>query len=103
MNRPMGMAGGEGGDKEMMRPMGMAGGALHPLNPAAADRSGPISHSQYFTINGGARKTQKKGKKSKKGGSVIATAAVPFGLFALQRYFQGKKHGTHKRSFRRRH
>ena len=51
-------------------------------------------------------------KSSKKGGSgVLATAAVPFGLLALQRYFKGssstKKNvrglgNTFKRTFRRR-
>lgn len=42
-----------------------------------------------------------KGKKScKKGGQgVIETAAVPFGLLALQRYFKGSK--TSKKSVRR--
>ncbi len=98
-SRRRSLKGGEGGEKEMMtRPMGMEGGALHPLNPAPAQYGGVPS--QYYSINGGARKTRRR--KGKKGGSVIATAAVPFGLFALQRYFQ-KKRGTHKRSFRRRH
>lgn len=51
-------------------------------------------------------------KSSKKGGSgVLATAAVPFGLLALQRYFKGssstKKNvrslgNSFKRTFRRR-
>ncbi len=52
-------------------------------------------------------------RRSKKGGNgVIATAAVPFGLLALQRYFKGsrtskkgvrKMGNTFKRTFRRRH
>ena len=54
----------------------------------------------------------KKGKKSKRGGSVISTAIVPFGLLALQRYFKGSKTtkagvknmgNSFKRTFRRRH
>lgn len=63
---------------------------------------------------GGGRKGSKRGRKgSKRGGDgVIATAAVPFGLLALQRYFKGNrtaKRGvknignTFKRTFRRRH
>jgi len=52
-------------------------------------------------------------RRSKKGGNgVIATAAVPFGLLALQRYFKGsrtskkgvrKMGNSFKRTFRRRH
>jgi len=46
------------------------------------------------------RRSRRHGKKrnSKRGGSVIATAAVPFGLLALQRYFKGSK--TSKRGVR---
>ena len=47
------------------------------------------------------RKSSCKSKsKSKKGGQgVLATASVPFGLLALQRYFKGSK--TSKRGVRR--
>jgi len=51
-------------------------------------------------------------KKAKKGGEgIIATAALPFGLLALQRYFKGSRStkknvrglgNTFKRTFRRR-
>lgn len=67
-------------------------------------------------LTGGRRRHRhrksKKGKKSKRGGSVISTAIVPFGLLALQRYFKGSKTtkagvknmgNSFKRTFRRRH
>ncbi len=53
-----------------------------------------------------------KNKHHKGGDGVLATAAVPFGLLALQRYFKGSKtskRGVHnlgnafKRTFRRKH
>ena len=43
------------------------------------------------------RSGRRRGSKRKSGGNgIIATAAVPFGLLALQRYFKGSK--TSKRS-----
>jgi hypothetical protein len=40
----------------------------------------------------GGRRGSRKSKKSKRGGQgVIATAAVPFGLLALQRFFKGSQ------------
>lgn len=48
----------------------------------------------------GSRHGRKSSCKSKKGGQgVLATASVPFGLLALQRYFKGSK--TSKRGVRR--
>ena len=54
-----------------------------------------------------------RGRSCRKGGGgIIATAAVPFGLLALQRYFKGSKTSkrgvrkmgrSFKRTFRRRH
>ena len=54
-----------------------------------------------------------RGRSCKNGGNgIIATAAVPFGLLALQRYFKGSKTSkrgvrkmgrSFKRTFRRRH
>jgi hypothetical protein len=59
------------------------------------------------------RKSHRKHSSVKRGGEgVIATAAVPFGLLALQRFFKGSKTSkrgvrnigsTFKRTFRRRH
>jgi hypothetical protein len=61
---------------------------------------------------GGGKSKRRGGSRTKKGGEgVIATAAVPFGLLALQRYFKGSKTSkrgvrkmgrTFKRTFRRR-
>jgi hypothetical protein len=58
------------------------------------------------------RQKNKSRRQVKKGGEgILATAAVPFGLLALQRYFKGSKtskRGMHnlgnsfKRTFRRR-
>lgn len=58
------------------------------------------------------RSSRRSGSRRSKGGNgVIATAAVPFGLLALQRYFKGSrtsKRGVRnmgrsfKRTFRRR-
>ena len=54
---------------------------------------------------------KRRSRRSKRGGSVIATAAVPFGLLALQRFFKGSKTSkrgvrnmgtSFKRTFRRR-
>ena len=37
------------------------------------------------------RRTKRKGRKGKRGGSVVGTAALPFGLLALQKFFQTRK------------
>lgn len=60
----------------------------------------------------GSKRSGSKRRYSKKGGNgVIATAAVPFGLLALQRYFKGSRTSkkgvrnignSFKRTFRRR-
>jgi hypothetical protein len=44
-------------------------------------------------------------RQRRRGGGVIATAALPFGLFGLQKYFQGSRrseNGTRRRTRRRR-
>ena len=63
---------------DMMSSMGQKGGKK--------DRKGRKSSKK-------GRKSSRRGRKgSKKGGQgIIATAAVPFGLLALQRYFKGSK------------
>jgi hypothetical protein len=109
------MSGGEG---ETGRPM--SGGDLRSLSPGVYNPEGaPYAKSNYYTISGGrrrrgrkSRKSRKgrKSRKSRKGGGVIETAAVPFGLLALQRYFKGSKTSkrgvakmgrSFKRTFRR--
>jgi hypothetical protein len=103
-------------------PVVQAGGDLAPLSPASyAAGPGGFEKSQYYTISGGSRRRKGKGKgkrgskrkhrKYKGGEAVLATAAVPFGLLALQRYFKGSKTSkrdvakmgrSFKRTFRRR-
>ena len=107
------MSGGEG-----VMGRGMSGGhAPPPLTPGVYNAEGaPIAQSNYYTISGGRRKSRRKHKRSRKSkrggdGGVIATAALPFGLLALQRYFKGSKTSkrgvakmgrSFKRTFRRR-
>lgn len=92
----------KGGEGEHVRPMSGGHGPA-PLSPGHYNVEGaPLAKSNYYTISGGSRKKRRGGskkrrggskRKSKKGGcaSVISTAAVPFGLLALQRYFKGSK------------
>ena len=101
-----------GGGMNGGRPMS-GGGSLASLTPGAYNLEGAaIEPSQYYTISaGGGRRRRHRSRRSKKGGDgVIATAAVPFGLLALQRYFKGSKTSkqgvakigrTFKRTFRR--
>jgi hypothetical protein len=90
------MKGGEGMED------GQPKGTMHTAAPAGA-----------AAMTGGRRKksrVSRRGRKSKKGGQgVVATAALPFGLLALQRFFKGSraaKHNVHemgssfKRTFR---
>jgi len=84
----------------------MIGGGLetiraHGTPPPAAPAAG---------MSGGSKRRKQRGRSKRKGVSkrkyvskrktggegIIATAAVPFGLLALQRYFKGSK--TSKRS-----
>lgn len=57
------------------------------------------------------RRSRSRTRKVRGGNGVLATAAVPFGLLALQRYFKGSKSSkrgvermgnSFKRTFRRR-
>ena len=101
--------------------MPQAGGDLPALSPSAYHTPGGYAKSQYYTISGGGRRRKRRGSKRRskrssskhKGGNgVLAAAAVPFGLLALQRYFKGSKTSkqgmekmgrSFKRTFRRRH
>lgn len=70
-------------------------------------KGGEFTGGRVHGMNGGSRKRNGKGKgrrgnskrQTKGGEGVIATAAVPFGLLALQRYFKGSK--TSKRGVRK--
>ena len=75
----------------------MSGGGSLGSSPYNPERS-PETPSQYKTISGGSRRRRgrshrrRRSHRNKKGGEgVLATAAVPFGLLALQRYFKGSK------------
>jgi hypothetical protein len=88
----------------MAHPMAMEGGSSLPLSP--------------HVLEGGRRNRGRKSKRKSKTSSqcggdagVLTTAAVPFGLLALQRFFKGsrktksrvRKIGrSFKRTFRRR-
>ena len=105
-----------GGGMNGGRPMS-GGGSLASTAGAFNVEGSPMAASQYYTISaGGGRRRRsrrsRRSRKNKKGGDgVLATAAVPFGLLALQRYFKGSKSSkqgvakmgrTFKRTFRRR-
>jgi hypothetical protein len=88
-----------GGEKTGgMRPHGMS-----PVNPMSGGKRHKKSSKRHHS----------RSRKVKKGGEgIIATAAVPFGLLALQRFFKGSKTSkrnvrkigsSFKRTFRRRH
>ena len=64
-----------------------AGGLAKGVDPMAMMMKGGRRHRGSKAKRGG-----RKSKKGKRGGQgVIATAAVPFGLLALQRFFKGSQ------------
>jgi hypothetical protein len=71
------------GGKRRSRRMSMRGGMYD--NDLNADVVNPM---------GGARRRSRS--KARSGGGIIATAALPFGLFGLQKYFQGRKRHTRR-------
>ena len=86
-----------------MSGMGVPHGAPAPA-PASASMTGGRKRS-------GRRRSRRRSNKRGGDGGVIATAAVPFGLLALQRFFKGSKTSkrglqkmgkSFKRTFRRR-
>ena len=90
-----GMSKGTGGMEGMEHPAAATTGAAPAMTGGRRSRHRRSAH-----------------KKAKKGGEgIIATAALPFGLLALQRYFKGSRStkknvrglgNTFKRTFRRR-
>lgn len=59
---------------------------MMPLTPAAFPDTKEVGRT---TTVGGRRKHKRSRRHSKRrGGSMLATAALPFGLFGLQKYFQ---------------
>jgi hypothetical protein len=49
----------------------------------------------------GGRKSRRRHHKKHRGGSMLATAVLPFGLFGLQKYFQKSRTNPLRRSARR--
>ena len=94
-----------------MPPEGSAVTGPMPATPSVAPPSvqaggmapysaeGGYAKSQYYTISGGSRRrrhgkkngSKRRHRKQRGGNGVLATAAVPFGLLALQRYFKGSR------------
>ena len=76
------------------------------------DEPVPAANAAPAMTGGRRSRRRSANKKAKKGGEgIIATAALPFGLLALQRYFKGSRStkknmrglgNTFKRTFRRR-
>lgn len=80
-----------GGSRRRRRSMKMRGGDDAGLPVVGSQR-------QLYTMqNGGKRRS-----KSRRGGSLVATAAVPFGLWGLQRYFSKSRSGSSEGSMNRR-
>jgi hypothetical protein len=76
-----------GGRRRRRRSMKMRGG-----DEMSAALPSVGSQRQMYTMQGGKR------RKSRRGGSLVATAAVPFGLWGLQRYFsKSRSEGSSQR------
>ena len=74
-----------GGRRRRRRSMKMRGGNEMGMPDVGSNR-------QMYTMQGGKR------RKSRRGGGLIATAAVPFGLWGLQRYFsKNRSEGSQRR------
>jgi hypothetical protein len=89
------------------------GGQEHGVPAAAAAAAAPASMTGGRKRSGRRRSHRRSRRGNKRGGDggVISTAAVPFGLLALQRFFKGSKTSkrglqkmgkSFKRTFRRR-
>lgn len=55
---------------------------------SSSDQSG---NTENLTSKGGGRKSRRKSMRKRGGSSVISTAALPFGLLAMQKFFQTRK------------
>ena len=87
-----------GGRRRRRRRM-HGGDDMQPMNPDTA----PIQEGMYDPPMGpGSTPTSGGTRQRRRGGGVIATAALPFGLFGLQKYFQGRKSDTGTRRHTRR-
>jgi hypothetical protein len=86
-----------GGRRRRRRMRG--GDDMHAMDPDTA----PLEGGMYDPPMGpGSTPTSGGTRQKRRGGGIIATAALPFGLFGLQKYFQGRKSGTGTRRHTRR-
>lgn len=87
-----------GGRRRRRRMRG--GDDMAAMNPDTA----PIPNGGMYNPPQGPGSTPTSGgmRQKRRGGGVIATAALPFGLFGLQKYFQGRKSENGTRRHRRR-
>jgi hypothetical protein len=100
-----GMLGTQDGGRRRRRRRMRGGEELKPMTAMNPDKA-PLDGGMYDPPMGpGSTPTMGGTRRKRRGGGVIATAALPFGLFGLQKYFQGRKpeYGTSRRSRRRRY
>jgi len=91
----------DGGRRRRRRRM-RGGNDMQAMNPDTA----PIGEGMYDPPKGpDSTPTSGGTRRKRRGGGIIATAALPFGLFGLQKYFQGSRqeNGSRRHSRRRRH
>ena len=60
--------------------------AMMPLSPASLSDTKEVGRNT--TVGGRKHRKRSHRHKKRRGGSMLATAALPFGLFGLQKYFQ---------------
>jgi len=78
-----------GGDS---MPSAMAGDdSMKPMTAMNPDTAPIPTGGMYDPPKGPGSANTVGGTRKRRGGGVIATAALPFGLFGLQKYFQGRK------------
>jgi len=60
--------------------------------------------SKTRKIRGGRRKSAKKSRRSRKGGNLLGTAVLPFGLLMAQKSYQnrGRRKSAHRSRYKRR-
>jgi hypothetical protein len=59
---------------------------MMPLSPASLSDTKEVGRNT--TVGGRKHRERSHRHKKRRGGSMLATAALPFGLFGLQKYFQ---------------
>ncbi len=72
-------------------PSALAGDSMKPMTAMNPDTATIPAGGMYDPPKGPGSTPTSGGTRKRRGGSVVATAALPFGLFGLQKYFQGRK------------